>query len=249
MRRLIPFLIVAVGLLALAVDVLPEFPRGVAEPVVQTLGSDRIVVELPGPPDQQEIRRLIGSTGRLDFVPIPTGTTPPGQDQPIDPTLPALFAGSEIDPGGVSPGFDQQTGQRTVNFKLKSDGAKAFADYSRANVGQYFAIVLSVGMAVDANILIFERTKEELRAGKTITTAIEAGFNRAWNSILDSNVSSLITAGILYYFGSSTIRGFALVLIIGVLVSMFTAITVSRSILRWVVRRPWARRARLYGVH
>src|SRR3990170_3027351 len=191
MRRLIPFLIVAVGLLALAVDVLPEFPRPVAEPVVQTLGSDRIVVDLPGATDQQEIRRLIGSTGRLDFVPIPTGTTPPGQDQPIDPTLPALFAGSEIDPGGVSPGFDQQTGQRTVNFKLKSDGAKAFADYSRANVGQYFAIVLdgtvvsavfrfvpvtltlagvagfvlSVGMAVDANILIFERTKEELRAG------------------------------------------------------------------------------------
>jgi preprotein translocase subunit SecD len=108
--------------------------------------------------------------------------------------------------------------------------------------------VLSVGMAVDANILIFERTKEELRAGKTIQAAIEAGFNRAWNSILDSNVSSLITAGILYYFGSSTIKGFALVLIIGVLISMFTAITLSRVMLRWVVRQPWARKARLYGV-
>ena len=82
--------------------------------------------------------------------------------------------------------------------------------------------VLSVGMAVDANILIFERTKEELRLGKSLPAAIEAGFNRAWNSILDSNVSSLITATILYCFGSSTIRGFALVLIIGVLVSMFT---------------------------
>jgi preprotein translocase subunit SecD len=110
------------------------------------------------------------------------------------------------------------------------------------------AFVLSVGMAVDANILIFERTKEELRAGKTISAAIEAGFNRAWNSILDSNVSSLITALILYYFGSSTIRGFALVLIIGVLTSMFTAITLSREMLRWVVRQPWARRADLYGV-
>ena len=103
-------------------------------------------------------------------------------------------------------------------------------------------------MAVDANILIFERTKEELRAGKTLPAAIEAGFNRAWNSILDSNVSSLITATILYYFGTSTIRGFALVLIIGVLVSMFTAITLSRMMLRWVVRQPWARQARLYGV-
>jgi preprotein translocase subunit SecD len=109
--------------------------------------------------------------------------------------------------------------------------------------------VLSVGMAVDANILIFERTKEELRSGKTIQTAIEAGFNRAWNSILDSNVSSLITAGVLFYFGSSVIRGFALVLIIGVLISMFTAITLSRQMLRWVVRQPWARRADLYGVN
>jgi preprotein translocase subunit SecD len=110
------------------------------------------------------------------------------------------------------------------------------------------AFVLSVGMAVDANILIFERTKEELRAGKTLFAAIEAGFNRAWNSIFDSNMSSVITAAILFYFGSSTIRGFALVLIIGVLVSMFTAITLSRQMLRWVVRQKWARRASLYGV-
>ena len=108
--------------------------------------------------------------------------------------------------------------------------------------------VLSVGMAVDANILIFERTKEELRLGKTLNAAIEAGFNRAWNSILDSNVSSLITAGILYCFGSPTIKGFALVLIIGVLTSMFTAVTVSRTILRVVVHQDCARRADLCGV-
>jgi preprotein translocase subunit SecD len=108
--------------------------------------------------------------------------------------------------------------------------------------------VLSVGMAVDANILIFERTKEELRLGKSLPAAIEAGFSRAWNSILDSNVSSLITATILFLFGSSVIKGFALVLIIGVLVSMFSAITVTRTILRSVVQRDWARRAALYGV-
>jgi preprotein translocase subunit SecD len=108
--------------------------------------------------------------------------------------------------------------------------------------------VLSVGMAVDANILIFERTKEELRLGKSLPAAIEAGFSRAWNSILDSNVSSLITATILFLFGSSVIKGFALVLIIGVLVSMFSAITVTRTILRTVVQRNWARRAALYGV-
>ena len=108
--------------------------------------------------------------------------------------------------------------------------------------------VLSVGMAVDANILIFERMKEELRVGKSLPAAVEAGFNRAWNSILDSNVSSLITATILYLFGTSTIRGFALVLIIGVLVSMFSAIVVTRSIMRVVVRQPWARKASLYGL-
>jgi protein-export membrane protein SecD len=108
--------------------------------------------------------------------------------------------------------------------------------------------VLSVGMAVDANILIFERMKEEMRLGKSLPAAVEAGFGRAWNSILDSNVSSLITATILYLFGSSVIRGFALVLIIGVLVSMFSAIIVTRTILRFIVTRPWARKAWLYGV-
>jgi preprotein translocase subunit SecD len=96
--------------------------------------------------------------------------------------------------------------------------------------------------------LIFERMKEEMRIGKALPSAVEAGFGRAWNSILDSNVSSLITATILYLFGSSTIRGFALVLILGVLVSMFSAITVTRTILRVVVTRDWARHARLFGV-
>jgi preprotein translocase subunit SecD len=103
-------------------------------------------------------------------------------------------------------------------------------------------------MAVDANILIFERTKEELRTGKTLASATEAGFNRAWNSILDSNVSSLITATILYMGGSSAIKGFALVLIIGVATSMFTAVTVSRTLLRLVVRQQWAQKAWLFGV-
>ena len=108
--------------------------------------------------------------------------------------------------------------------------------------------VLSVGMAVDANILIFERMKEELRLGKSLPSAVEAGFNRAWNSILDSNVSSLITATILYMFGSSVIRGFALVLILGVLTSMFSAIVVTRTVLRAVVRQRWARKASRYGL-
>ena len=108
--------------------------------------------------------------------------------------------------------------------------------------------VLSIGMAVDANILIFERTKEELRTGKTLVSAMEAGFNRALNSIIDSNVSTLITATILYFGGSPTVKGFALVLIIGVLTSMFTAVTVSRRVLRVVVHQEFAQHAWLYGV-
>jgi preprotein translocase subunit SecD len=92
--------------------------------------------------------------------------------------------------------------------------------------------ILSVGMAVDANILIFERMKEELRAGKSKAQAVEQGFKRAWTSIRDSNISSLITCLILFYFGTGIVRGFALTLAIGILVSMFSAITVTRNFLR-----------------
>jgi len=94
--------------------------------------------------------------------------------------------------------------------------------------------ILSVGMAVDANILIFERTKEELRNGKPILSSIEEGFNRAWLSIRDSNFSSIITCIILAWFGSSIIKGFAITLAIGILVSMFSAITITRTFLRLI---------------
>ncbi|MFL5673476.1 MAG: protein translocase subunit SecD, partial [Chloroflexota bacterium] len=345
---------------------------GVSEPVVTTQGKDRVVVELPGVTDPEAVRKLVGTTGRLDFVPL--GTTQATENQTLDPkAFPPLFSGDQVSSATV--GTDQN-GRPAVNFVLKDTGKNLFADYTRDHIGQYFAItldnsvisapvindsipngnvqitggglggfsgkeatdlvtvlkfgslpfpitalsseqisatlgsqfltqtvlagligialvitfiliyyrlpggvasfalvyytivmiaifrlvpvtltlagiagfVLSVGMAVDANILIFERMKEELRVGKSLPAAVEAGFNRAWNSILDSNVSSLITATILYAFGSSVIRGFALVLIIGVLVSMFSAIVVTRTILRWVVRQEWARKPSLYGL-
>jgi preprotein translocase subunit SecD len=355
---------------------------GVSEPVVVTSGTDRIVVEVPGISDTAAIQKLIGQTGRLDFVPLPaaeygTGSNPgprtATEGQPLPTTEQPLFGGDQINSANVNT---NQQGQRVVAFTLKADGARLFSEYTTAHVGEFFAIVLdnavisaptiqspitggsgeitgggaagfaqkdaenlvnvlrfgslpfpveqlasdtidptlgaeflkssllagaiaillviffmllhyrlpggvaafallyyaalvlalfrlipvtltlagiagfvlSVGMAVDANILIFERSKEELRSGKSLPQAIEAGFARAWNSILDSNVSSLITAMILYLFGSSVIQGFALVLIIGVLASMFTAITVTRSVLRIVVNREWARRAWLFGV-
>jgi protein-export membrane protein SecD len=345
---------------------------GVSEPVVVTQGSDRVVVELPGVTDPDSVRRLVGQTGRLDFVPL--GQTSAQDGQILDlKTTPPLFSGDQVQSATVG---QDQNGRPAVDFVLKGDGAKLFADYTAQHVRDYFAItldstvisapviqnsipngqvqitggglrgfatkdaqelvtvlkfgslpfpihelsseqisatlgsqflaqsllagfigialvvsfmiayyrltglvasfalvyytlvmyaifrlvpvtltlagvagfVLSVGMAVDANILIFERMKEELRLGKSLPSAVEAGFNRAWNSILDSNVSSLITATILYLFGSSVIRGFALVLIIGVLISMFSAIVVTRTILRVVVRQAWARRASRYGL-
>jgi len=108
--------------------------------------------------------------------------------------------------------------------------------------------ILSIGIAVDANILIFERTKEELRRGRELMPALEDGFVRAWLSIRDSNLSGLLTTLILYTFGTGIIKGFALTLAIGIAVSMFTAISVTRTFLRLAVRwrllqHPW-----LFGV-
>ncbi len=103
-------------------------------------------------------------------------------------------------------------------------------------------VILSIGMAVDANILIFERMKEELKKGRPLDSAVNEGFKRAWTSIRDSNISSLITCAILYTFTSSSVRGFAVTLALGVVISLFSAITVTRSLLRLV--GPWAMKHR-----
>jgi preprotein translocase subunit SecD len=358
---------------------------GVSEPLVERVGSDGVVVQVPGAANPDEIRALVGKTGKLSFVLLPKATygvqgTPgavpvPGDGSFMDPALlaTAQFTGGDLDANGVSASADtQHVGFWKVNFAFAGTKGDEFATWTGAHINEFFAIVLdtkvisapyiksaitggageisgsfsvsdakslatimqygalpfpvdeaaesqipatlgktflnqtlfagaigiglvllfmlvyyrlpglvaglaltyyavtvlavfrivpvtltlagiaafviSVGMAVDANILIFERTKEELRAGKTLATASEAGFNRAWNSIFDSNVSSLITASILYFGGSSTIKGFALVLIIGVATSMFTAVTVSRTLMRVVVRQSFAQKAWLFGV-
>jgi preprotein translocase subunit SecD len=354
---------------------------GVTEPQVRTEiagdGTRRIVVEVPGVTDQQQVRDLVGSTGQLQFV------DPQGQQLSVDQDISALLAdgsvrelfdGSQIDPASVAP--DAQGNVIGVSFALRDEGSQIWCDFTTANVGQpgpialdarvitvptinsaicagttiitvgtpnpeteqertnlyntlrfgalpvslteagfeqieptlgadflvqaliagglglllvlfymvaYYrlpgvlaslalifytlvvyavfrtihvtltlagvaAFILSIGMAVDANILIFERMKEEIRAGKTLGPAIEAGFNRAWSSILDSNVASLLVAGWLYWVGTTVVRGFALVLAIGVLVSMFSAVSVTRTMLRYVVRTGWGRRLALYHV-
>jgi preprotein translocase subunit SecD len=361
---------------------------GAGEIIVQTVGTNQILVEVPDVKDPDSIRKLVGKTGQLEFVLLPrqdygyvdvttgqqvTGTKPvPTHGDKIDPELPAQFTGGQLDASKVMTVPDKLSGW-AVQFGFKEPAKTEFGTWTGQNIGSYFAIVLddevvsapylkdaitsdtgvisggfqgkadadalttilrygalpypveeldvreipatlgqsfltqtlfagavgillvmlfmliyyrlpgvianlalvyyglvvlaifrvipvtltlagiagfvlSVGMAVDANILIFERTKEELRSGKTLIAATEAGFNRAWNSIFDSNVSSMITAAILYFFGTPTVRGFALVLMIGVATSMFSAITVSRTMLRGIVQQRFAERAWLFGV-
>ena len=356
---------------------------GAVEPIVETVGSNEILIQVPGAANQKEIEDLVGVSGTLTFVWLPpadygtdstTGTKAvPGKGTPIDPSLTAQFTGADLDVSKIQAVNNTASiGNWKILFGFAGSKGKDFETWTSQHLHEFFAIVLdgvvqsapsiqstitggsgeitgsftqaeakslatilqygalpfpveqeqsqaipatlgkafldqtlfagavgiglvmlfmliyyrlpgliaclalvyygvavlavlriipatltlagiasfvlSVGMAVDANILIFERTKEELRAGKTLATAVEAGFNRAWNSIFDSNVSSLITASILFFGGSSTIKGFALVLIIGVATSMFTAVTVSRTLLRFVVKQQFAQKAWLFGV-
>ncbi|MEO0611672.1 MAG: protein translocase subunit SecD, partial [Planctomycetota bacterium] len=106
--------------------------------------------------------------------------------------------------------------------------------------------ILSIGMAVDANVLIFERTREELRAGKTLYRSVESGFYRAFSSILDSNVTPLIACGALFFLGTGLVRGFALTLAIGVLVSMFTAVSCTRTLHFFAIGFPQFRKPNLF---
>lgn len=106
--------------------------------------------------------------------------------------------------------------------------------------------ILSIGMAVDANVLIFERTREELRAGKSLYRSVESGFYRAFSSILDSNVTTWIACAALFWLGSGLVKGFALTLALGVAVSMFTAITCSRTLLFLAISIPSLRKTELF---
>ena len=100
-------------------------------------------------------------------------------------------------------------------------------------------IVLTIGMAVDANVLVFERIREELRGGRTPISAIDAGYSRAITTIIDANLTTLIAAAILFQFGSGPIKGFAVTLMIGIVTSMFTAIMLTRLlVVAWIRKQP-----------
>jgi len=107
--------------------------------------------------------------------------------------------------------------------------------------------ILSIGMAVDANVLIFERMKDELRNGKSLRAAVDAGFHKALTTILDSNITTIIAGLVLLYFGTGPVKGFAVTLIIGIAVSMFTAITVTRVILKNLVNARIFTNKKLFG--
>jgi preprotein translocase subunit SecD len=98
-------------------------------------------------------------------------------------------------------------------------------------------IVLTMGMAVDANVLIYERIREELSAGKTFRAAVDSGFSRAYSAIIDSNIVTLITGIILYEFGTGPVQGFALTLMIGIITSLFSALVISRLIFDWMINK------------
>ena len=108
-------------------------------------------------------------------------------------------------------------------------------------------IILGVGMAVDANVLIFERFKEELRSGKTLRSAIDSGFSRAFATILDSNITTLFVAGVLFYMGTGPVRGFAVTLALGIVISMFTAITVTKFMLKTLINSGVIKNSKVFG--
>lgn len=218
-------------------------------------GSTIITVGPPTPENEIERTNLYNT---LRFGALPVGLEEQGVES-VAPTLGANFLFQALIAGGV--GLALVIAFMVLHYRLPGVlAALALVFYAMLiyaifrvlhvtlTLAGVAAFILSIGMAVDANVLIFERMKEEIRAGKTLGPAIEAGFNRAWSSILDSNVSSILVAAWLYWQGTTVVRGFALVLIIGVLVSMFTAITVTRTLLRYVTRTTWGRRLELYHV-
>ncbi len=231
--------------------------RIITTPTIQSAicGGTTIITVGTGPAAEVERTNLYNT---LRFGALPVSLTEQGVER-VEPTLGADFLAQALIAGGIGlllvlifmisfyrlPGVVAAVA--LIFYTLVTYAVFRLIGVTLTLAG-VAAFILSIGMAVDANILIFERMKEEIRLGKTLGPAIEAGFNRAWSSILDSNVSSLLVASWLFWQGTTVVRGFALVLIIGVLLSMFSAVTVTRTLLRMVGRTDWGRRLELYHV-
>jgi preprotein translocase subunit SecD len=98
-------------------------------------------------------------------------------------------------------------------------------------------LILGIGMAVDSNVLIFERMREELRAGHSVAKSVEVGFDKAFITIIDTHITTILSSTILYLYGSGPIRGFAVTLVLGLLINLFSAVFVSRTIFMWLLER------------
>ncbi len=212
-------------------------------PVVQNVISDRGEIDGLTAPDAQRLSKQLNA-GRL---PVPLVRT--GDEQDVEPALGSQFVTLSLRAGIIAVivvilfmvAYYRVSGA-IAGAAVIYYGILLLAIFKLFNVTMSLAaiggFVLSLGMAVDANVLIFERMKEELWAGRTLGAAIDAGFGRAWPAIWDSNITTIIAGIILLWLGSSNIassapvKGFAVTLIIGIVSSMFTAVTVTRVLLR-----------------
>jgi len=227
-------------------------------PIVQSQITDRGQIEGLSLSEATELSQLLNA-GR---IPVPLT---PIYEQTVSPILGADFIDMSLKAGMI--GIILVMLFMIIYYRLPGGLASLALVFYGALVLAIFKLipvtltlagiggfVLSIGMAVDANVLIFERMKEEFATGRTLGAAIEAGFNRAWTAIRDSNVTTIIVCIILIWLGSSIVEsapvtGFAVTLLIGVLVSMFSAIIVTRTLLRLFVGTPLAKKMALFSAH
>ncbi len=227
-------------------------------PIIRSVISDRGIIEGLSLDEVTELSRLLNA-GR---IPVPLTSI---YEQTISPILGSDFIDMSLKAGLI--GLILVLIFMMVYYRLPGALASAVLIFYAFSVLAIFKLipvtltlagiggfVLSIGMAVDANILIFERMKEELRLGRTLGAAIETGFKRAWPAIRDSNITTFIVCGILYWLGSSIIAsapvmGFAATLAIGVAVSMFSAVVVTRTFLRIFASTRLAQKTSLFSVY
>jgi preprotein translocase subunit SecD len=335
---------------------------GTREPSIQRQGDDRIIVQVPGLQDPEQLKTILGQTAKLEFRLVAEPGASPSETEELDQTEQAgkiaierqvMVQGEDLT--DAQPGFDQRNGEPVVNFRFNIRGAQKFGEVTSKNVGRLFAIVLdnkvisapriltpitggsgqisghftveqannlsillragalpakldiveertvgpglgqdsidagkraayvgaglvvvymlvtygvfgvfanlalfvhiafifaglvltgstltlpgiagivlTIGMAVDSNVLIYERIREEQHGGRSILASLEAGFNRAFATIVDSNVTMFVAAAILYFLGSGPVRGFAVSLAIGILTTIVTAVTMTRMMI------------------
>ena len=225
-----------------------------SSPVIQAVITDGNAI-ISGNFTAKEVQQMVDLLN-AGALPIPAKII---EENTVGPTLGADSIAKSKIAGALGLGFVMlfmvayyRAPGMIANIALLIYGLILFALFKAIPVTLTLAgiagFILSVGMAVDANILIFERTKEELKAGRTLFTAINSGFDRAWTSIFDSNMTTIITCIILYCFGTSIVKGFALTLAIGVMVSMFTAITVTKNFMHLIFGTGNLKNPALFGL-